>query len=236
MTLLIASLIIFIAFCGNAMFGFGGGLISVPLLSLLWGVKKAVTIVLVFQFLLAFLLIKIHKSIRWDIARTVMLAIVIGSIIGAFSLNYFREKILLLILATAIILYFAKILFSNSHKLNNNFFSLFCGFTGSWFQGVVGTGGPLYVILLNDYKLKKNEFRASIIALFLIGNTIRMITYSYKGLFITDVNEKILFLLPIFCIAVFTGNKLHNIVSEKFYKNGVYLILTSLLFVVSSKF
>jgi len=38
------------AFFGEAIFGFGGGLISVPLISLLIGVKDAATLVLVFQF------------------------------------------------------------------------------------------------------------------------------------------------------------------------------------------
>jgi len=225
MSILIASIITFIAFCGNSMFGFGGGLISIPLLSLMWGVKKAVTVILFFQFLMLALLIKIHKNIKWKIVLPTAFIIITGSVIGALSLNYFNEKILLLILLSAIILYFIKIIFFNSIEIKNKFFSFICGFSGSWFQGVVGTGGPLFVILLNEYKLNKNEFRASIISLFLICNTIRIITYSSQGLFTSEVNEKIFYLFPVFCIAIFIGNRLHNVVSEKFYKNGVYSIL-----------
>ena len=42
-------LITSIAFFGEAMFGFGGGLIAVPLLSTIIGVKNAVTFTLIFQ-------------------------------------------------------------------------------------------------------------------------------------------------------------------------------------------
>jgi len=57
--------IITLAFLGEAMFGFGGGLIAVPLLSLLLGVKEAVTLVLIFQVLMGFLLIRCYRDIAW---------------------------------------------------------------------------------------------------------------------------------------------------------------------------
>lgn len=51
-----ATIIIALAFFGESIFGFGGGLIAIPLLSLLIGVKDAVTLVLIFQLLMGLMI------------------------------------------------------------------------------------------------------------------------------------------------------------------------------------
>src|SRR5258708_33640020 len=75
-TALLAAIIIAIAFFGESIFGFGGGLISIPLLSLLIGVKGAVTLVLIFQLLTGLLIWKSYKHIDWKSAKPMTLSIV----------------------------------------------------------------------------------------------------------------------------------------------------------------
>lgn len=58
------TIIILVAFGGEALFGFGGGLVAVPLLSLVIDVRDAVVLVSVLQFLIGFLIIKNYRHTR----------------------------------------------------------------------------------------------------------------------------------------------------------------------------
>jgi len=48
--------------------GFGGGLVAIPLLSLIYPVKEAVTLYLFFQLIEVALIFKIRKEIDWKYA------------------------------------------------------------------------------------------------------------------------------------------------------------------------
>ena len=79
---LLVALIIAVAFLGEAIFGFGGGLISVPLLSLILNVKEAVTLVLIFQLRMGLLIFKSYKHITWKVAKPMTLGVIVGTILG----------------------------------------------------------------------------------------------------------------------------------------------------------
>ena len=108
MTLALTILIISAACFFEAVFGFGGGLISVPLLSLILGVKEAVTLILIFQLLLGLLILHTYKVTQWTVIKPALAALLLGAAIGTLSLAYFIEATLRLILASAIILYLLK--------------------------------------------------------------------------------------------------------------------------------
>ncbi len=67
--IVLAILIISIAFLGESIFGFAGALISVPLLSLFLGVHDAVTLVLIFQLCTGLLIFKAYKHVNWKVEK-----------------------------------------------------------------------------------------------------------------------------------------------------------------------
>ncbi|MCB0336701.1 MAG: hypothetical protein KDD62_10365, partial [Bdellovibrionales bacterium] len=66
MVVALSSLIIFAAFLGQAIFGFGGGLLAIPLLSIMVPVREAVTIVLCFQLLAGVLVFEAAEQLSWS--------------------------------------------------------------------------------------------------------------------------------------------------------------------------
>ncbi len=220
--------IITLAFLGEAMFGFGGGLIAVPLLSLLLGVKEAVTLVLIFQVLMGFLLIRCYRDIAWKVVGMLSVGLIIGLAIGTVSLVMVKESILRLILAAFIFLFLTKTFFFNDlsfKKGSGGFLGSIAGALGGLFQGMIGTGGPPLVMFLSELKMEKEAFRATLILLLFACNVLRVIAYGSMGLFTGPILEASLPALPFFGVALVVGHRIHHLISEKVYRYSVYTLL-----------
>jgi len=228
MTLWLIVGIITLAFLGEAMFGFAGGLIAVPLVSLLLGVKEAVILVLIFQVLMGLLLIRCYRDIAWKAVRQLGLGLVVGSVVGTVSLVMVEESILRLILAAFIFLYLAKTFFFNDlsfKKGSGGVLGGVAGALGGLFHGMIGTGGPPFVMFLSELKLEKIAFRATLILLLFACNVLRVIAYGSMGLFTGPILEASLPALPFFAVALVAGHRIHHLISEKVYRYSVYTLL-----------
>jgi len=174
--MIIPSLIIFVAFTFEAIFGWGGGLISIPLLSLLLPISDSVSLVLFFQLSLGLLFIK-HLNLQFvKVNLFFIFFLVIGTIIGTLTLFAFNDEILKKILGIFILVYLVKDLFFSNIKVPINYLSkVIVGFFGGVFQGQLGCGGPPISIYFSSLNLSKSDFRISMILSLLIACMIRMI-------------------------------------------------------------
>lgn len=93
-TYLYCTFVVILAFGGEALFGFGGGMVAVPLLSLVLDVKEAVMLVSIFQFFVGFLILKNYKQVAWHIIPPMMIGMIIGVAIGVHSLAFFDLRTL----------------------------------------------------------------------------------------------------------------------------------------------
>lgn len=220
--------IIMLAFLGEAMFGFGAGLIAVPLVSLLLGVKEGVTLVLIFQVLMGFLLIRCYRDIAWKAVGLLGVGLVIGSVIGTVSLVLVKESVLRLILAAFIFLFLAKSFFFKDlsfKKGGSGMLGGIAGALGGLFHGMIGTGGPPFVMYLSEIKIDKAAFRATLILLLFSCNVLRVIAYGSMGLFTESILKASLPALPFFGVALVVGHRIHHLISEKVYRYSVYTLL-----------
>lgn len=219
--------IIMLAFLGEAMFGFGGGLIAVPLVSLLLGVKEAVTLVLIFQVLMGFLLIRCYRDVSWKAVKLMSLGLIIGSVIGTVSLVMVKESVLRLILAAFIFLFLAKTFFFDdlTFKKAGGVLGSIAGALGGLFHGMIGTGGPPFVMYLSEIKMEKTAFRATMIVLLFSCNVLRVGAYGSMGLFTESILMTSLPALPFFGVALVVGHRIHHLISEKVYRYSVYTLL-----------
>jgi len=226
---LVATLLVLaFAFTGEAIFGFGAGLVALPILSQFYPVKEAVTLLLAFQLISLVLLVKSHKYIAWDVIKRLFLPTILFVTIGAFSLSYFEEQVLRIILLVFIILYLLKERFFAHLKLGNReskTFAFLGGSFGAWFQGILGTGGPGYLVYLSEVGLNKAQFRATILALFCICNSIRTLVFLNQGLFTETVLERVAYGIPVVALSLYFGHRVHHNVSEGLYKKVIYLVL-----------
>lgn len=219
--------IIMLAFLGEAMFGFGGGLIAVPLVSLLLGVKEAVALVLIFQVLMGFLLIRCYRDVSWKTVKLMAFGLILGSLVGTVSLVMVKESVLRLILAAFIFLFLVKTFFFNdlTFKKSGGVLGGMAGALGGLFHGMIGTGGPPFVMYMSEIKMEKTAFRATLIVLLFSCNVIRVIAYGSMGLFTESVLKTSLPALPFFLVALVIGHRIHHLISEKAYRYSVYTLL-----------
>lgn len=221
-------LIITVAFLGESVFGFGGGLISIPPLSLLIGVKEAVTLVLVFQLFMGLLIFKTYKQTNWKVARPMTLPIIIGTIIGTLALSKSSTTFLQVFLACSILVFLVKLLFFNGFTLGHKKSKITgatAGLGGGLFQGLIGTGGPILLMYLTVAVRDKAVMRATLIYLFFIPSIIRVIISIPQDLFTHSVIKASLISFPFFIAAMVLGQVTHHKISDKYYKTVINLIL-----------
>jgi uncharacterized membrane protein YfcA len=220
--------VVAVAFFGESIFGFGGGLIAIPLLSVFLGVQDAVTLVLIFQFLIGVLLWKSYKYINWRTAKPMAIAMIFGTIAGTLLLSSASAVFLQVFLATAILLFLTKMVWFNGFTFGSKpstAGSLTAGLGGGLFQGAIGTGGPVLTMYLSVVVKEKTSLRATLIYLFCVTGLVRIAISIPNNLFTQDIIRLALITLPAFLLAIIVGQRLYNKVSDYYYRLSIYIIL-----------
>lgn len=228
MTLVLTFLVLAIAFTGQAAVGFGGGLVAIPLLCLLYPVKEAVTLYLFFQIMEIGLIFRSRSQIDWTAAKRVIPVALVFVLIGTFSLTYFSETILRGTLSLIIVSYLVKEVFFSHLSLKNKdstLFAFFAGGLGGWLQGLFGAGGPGFLIYFNEIGLDKYRFRVTMLLLSFLCNLVRVLTSLYTGLFSEKIVTLAIYCLPVVCLALYAGYQLHHRISETVFKRLTYTVL-----------
>ena len=228
MLLVYSTLIVFIAFLGQSIFGFGGGLLAIPLLSLAIPVRDAVLVVLVFQLMMGLLIVKTRKDTPWNSIRPLGLGLFTGTVLGISSLAIAPENFLRALLLAFILVYllrvriFADVRFPGIEKRR---WTAFTGLVGGYVQGVLGTGGPIFVIYLNETVVDKIQFRAAVILILFLSNIVRLCVAVPTGLMEQSILDLCAIALPFFLIALVLGQKLHVSFSDHVYRSCIQLLL-----------
>jgi uncharacterized membrane protein YfcA len=226
-TFLYCTFVIILGFGGEALFGFGGGLVAVPLLSLVLDVKDSVMLVSIFQFFVGFLILKNYKEVAWSLIPPLMLGMLFGVIVGVYSLSYFQLTTLRYVLSVYILLYLTKTHFFASIAVPKASYpaGMIAGFFGGFFQGALSTGGPNLVIYLKKLVPESRKFRATMIFWLSIANLAR-IPFSYgQDLYNDQVLNLAKFIFPAFLLVSFLGQYFHHKISDRLYFMVVHCFL-----------
>lgn len=224
----LALIIIFFGTLGHVVFGFGGGLISIPPLSLIVGVQRGVTLSLVLQLVTGVLIWQLRHDLRWRVLRPMIGGLVIGTPLGIYFLCQANETFLRLFLASVILVYLVKSTFFDQAsfpglKRAGGGFGM--GLAAGLLQGLIGSGGPPMVIYLRETIRGKAAMRAGLLFLLFISNGLRLPLSISAGLFDPMVLEISLAAIPCFALALFLGHRWHDKMSEKHYQLAIRLVL-----------
>ena len=234
---LLAALIIAFAFFGESMFGFGGGLIAIPLLSVFLNVRDAVTLVLISQFCMGLLIWKTYKQVDWKVTLPMTASLVIGTTAGTLILSLVNPNLLRLILILTIVAFLVKTWFFNGlviSKRHKSIASRLAGLFGGLLSGLIGTGGPVLTMYLSVVIKQKAIMRASLIYLFFVTSVVRVAISIPQGLFTSQLLRMAAVVLPFFLVAIALGQAVHHKISETHYRQtiNVLLLLSAILLVV----
>jgi uncharacterized membrane protein YfcA len=234
--LLVAPVIIVIAYTVFGLSGFGSTLVSVPILAHFLPVSYLVPLMAVLDLASA---IFIGTTGREHISKTEMKRIVpfmfVGFVIGATVLvgvpdQYLRAA--LGIFAATIGIY--SILNPVVARSISHWWSIPAGIVAGASATVFGAGGPIYSAYLSGRRLGKNEARATVSALISISAFTRAVIYAVTGLVHLTTLAGAALLSPFVWLGLKLGHRIHLGLTQEQMRRAVGLLLVctgaSLLF------
>lgn len=227
-TLLLLTIGIFAGFFIQTIIGFAGALIALPFLLFVMPLSEAVGYISLFYFISTPIYVyKEWEHIDKELVKKLALSSFIGVVAGVIVLSYGKPLILKKALGIFIILF---VLNSIKGKKELSFMSkvkpLF-GFLGGFFSGVFATGGPLYVMVVQNETKDVKTFRATMFASLGLVTVMRIPILAVGGFLTLSQLYNSLYVLPFFILALILGKKVYLKLDDVLIKK----IILGLLFV-----
>jgi len=206
--------------------GFAAGLFAIPILISVLPMQEAIALMSI--FLLIFSVILVYKNWKKIEQKTVIelsIGVIIGLSVGILILKTGNPIFLKRLLGVFTILFVAYNFISrNKLKIPGKFGVLF-GLAGGIFSGMFSAGGPPYVMYIYNRIDSASIFRATIIGILAVTNTLRVPMLVVSDILTTDILLIALYMLPVFIIALLLGNKTYHKVNEGKFKLILMILL-----------
>jgi uncharacterized membrane protein YfcA len=239
-TTVLVLLIIFFATLIRSTFGFGEGLIAVPLLALILPIGIAAPVVVLLSITIAAVVVvqdwrKIHvRSTGWLLGPTL-----VGIPVGIALLTSTHEQVVKAALAIVIVAFAGYFLLGKKPPelpKDNMGWLLGCGFVAGVLGGAYGMNGPPLVIYGAMRRWSPQHFRATLQGYFLPASVIAMAGYWFAGLWTPGVTHFYLVSLPAALPAIFLGRMANRRLRGDAFLKYVYfgLVAVGLILLVQA--
>src|ERR1700688_1271275 len=224
--------VVFIATLIRSAFGFGEGLIAVPLLALWIPLEVAAPLAVLISITVAGIVVvqdwkKIHlRSTAWLVISTLF-----GIPLGLMLLTSSHQRIVKATLGVVIIAFSVYSLIGRTPlelKRDSRPWLLICGFFAGVLGGAYGMNGPPLVIYGAMRRWSAQHFRATLQGYFLPASIIGMAGYWLAGLWIPSVTHFYLLSLPITLLGVFLGRVINHRMHGEAFLKYIYLGLIAI--------
>ena len=225
-TLLIIIIGIFLGFFIQTIVGFGGTLVSLPILLIVLEIPDAIAYISLFYFISSTVLIsKEWVHIQKKIIIKLAFMSIIGVGVGILILIYAKPIFLKRSLGVFIIAYVLYSQYANKEIQVSSKLEYFLGFLGGLFSGLFSTGGPLYVIVVKKATPNIKIFRATMFGVLGLITLIRIPMLLVGGVIKTSHLYTSLFILPFFFLALILGKKMYQKLNETRIKKIISIML-----------
>ena len=229
--LLLAGLIVFLATFVRGFTGFGGALIMVPLLALVWDIRAVIVIVGLLQTATGAQLVRTSRKLV-DRARLkrLLAGSLVGLAIGTLLLAVLPVNWIARILGVFTILVGGRIVIQlrgeppaavEPHPATTAGVSLLAG----TLHGLIGTSGPVIVPYLHRIMPSPGALRATLLAYFFALDVLRLVGYAPLGLITSEIVWRGALLLPIGVLGSLLGSRLHLRVRPQLFQVAVGTLL-----------
>ncbi|MDR0336151.1 MAG: sulfite exporter TauE/SafE family protein [Planctomycetaceae bacterium] len=243
--ILLIGIIVFITHALEGITGFGCTVLALPFVAMLLGIKTTVPVLAVLAWLLAgYIVIISWKQIVWKEYFFIVLYVGLGLPFGMLLFRYLPEEGLKGLLSLLMIgVGINGILKTRKRSLpelsiletqtnlqtttNKNTFMRTILFMGGVIHGAFVSGGPFVVIYASKALPDKSLFRVSLCLLWFTLNTVWIIQFTlFDQLSWTpEMGRTLLTTLPFLAVGILTGNYLHRLVNEYYFRLIVYATL-----------
>lgn len=225
-TILFLLLIVFLATLVRSTFGFGEGLVALPLLALIMPIKIAAPVVVLLSITIAAVVVaqdwnKIHlSSASWLLAPTF-----VGIPLGVVLLASRHQNFVKAALAVVIMLFSGYFLISKNLpelRSDSRIWLLSCGFFAGVLGGAYGLNGPPLVVYGSMRRWTPQHFRATLQGYFLPASIVGMMGYYFAGLWVHAVTRYYLISLCVALPTIFLGRFVNRRLSGDTFLKTVY--------------
>jgi len=210
--------------------GFGGGLVSMALLPLLWSVKASVAVVGIFSLALT-------SGLAWTwrehIDRKEVLPIastaILGVPLGVWSLHRLNETLVIGVLGAVLVAHATWSLWGRAPREEPSVsrkWGPLAGFLGGVLSGAFNTSGPPVIVYGAERGWVKDRFRATLQAYFLLTTVLSTVGYVSTGIITTESLKLNAMLLPALVLGAWAGQHGSKFVNPEAFRK---LVLWALL-------
>jgi len=225
--LILAAVIITLAYFVRGIAGFGSGLIAIPLLAIMLPLSVAVPMIVLLDYLAsASHGVKHRELIKWRELLPLLPFSFIGVVLALYLFKSIDAVLLSKSLGVFIILFALYTLANLAPKnIGSRAWIIPAGSLGGLVGTLFGTGGPFYVIYLKMRGLDKSEFRATFAMIFLLDGAGRLTGYLVSGFFHLETLLLLAAGLPMMIIGMYLGGHVHANITQQTFQRAISLLL-----------
>lgn len=228
-SLLILGLVIWLAYTTQAMIGFGANIIALSLGALLWPLEQLLPVVVALNLPSSgWLVWKYRHEVAWRVLlRSIAPLFGGGFVVGVLTGHFLQSQWLALgfgVLVTLIAGWELKQDHDQSREPRPVLSQVFLGL-GGLTQGLYASGGPFVAYAVDRLGLSRASFRATLLVVWLTANSLLLASFAAAEKLDAAFVQHLIYFLPLIVLGLWCGEQLHNRVSEKSFRRGLYLVL-----------
>lgn len=227
----IAGCIVLSAMVIRGFTGFGGALLMVPLLALVWDIRLVIVIVAVIQLITGSMLAfmgrkavnraKLIPVLAWSIA-----GLAGGSLLLANLPVAWIARILgVVTIVIGVVSLTRRVAVPVQAGRSGGVLTPVAGLIAGTLHGLVGTSGPVVVPYFQRALPTPQQMRSTLLAYFIVLEYVRMGSYIQLGVASVDAFRRGLILVPVAIIGSLVGSRLHMQVSDEVFRVAVSVLL-----------
>lgn len=219
--------IVFSAALMQSTFGFGAGLIAMPLLTLVLGLQMATPLfALLLATMSAIVVFSNWQQVSWPAVQQLIVASAIGIPCGVLLLQFAPAGLIIRALGLFLIGFsIYRLMQWQLPSLTSPYWAYACGFMAGVLGGAYNTNGPPIVLYGTAQQWPQQQFRATLLGYFLPSGVITVITHAVAGLWQADTLQLYLYCLPALLSAIAIGQILNRRLPQANFDTALSVIV-----------
>lgn len=207
--------------------GFGAAMISIPLLSLLFGPQTALACLTTMEMPAQIQLLRMsRREADWKQAAPMALGGIIALPLGTWILVSIDQDLLRRLISGIVLLLVVLLASGYRHTISRRLgIDVAVGAVAGFLNGSTGLGGPPIIFYLLSGPYAPTAVRANITAFFQIGFIFVVASYFWFGVLTPDRMMLGAALAPFYVGGIWLGGKLFYKASEQTFRRIAYLLL-----------
>jgi uncharacterized membrane protein YfcA len=219
-----------IAFCAGAiqgLSGFGGALLSLPLLALFLDIKTAIPVTGLFaQVLTLFLLIQLRRHWDWKKIYPLCLGSIPGIPLGVWFLNRIEGQFIQWTVGTVLVTYVVySFLLKPAVRNTGRAWAYSFGFMAGFLGGAISAKGPPVIVYTSLQPWTKDQIKVTLQGFFTISGIMVIVSQALGGLVTGRVLWYFLTGLPLLLIGTWVGSLLYGRIGEVTFRKIMFILM-----------